>query len=195
MDGQNYQNRLQVEKNGIFLSGFTWERIWFYQKTHILGLISVGLSSSYCTCLVLRGAKTKQKKQQGMELPRMLPGLVLPPDCTHIPLFTASAFHFFLVYFLSHALIPTKSLPLSLYSLHLWKCHTLPLHLFFPLFHLPTPPPPPSPKNEQLSSTIFSHISSFSLRLFKQIRQFYSAFPSGSPHSLRSLFSKTALCT
>lgn len=103
-DGENYTNRPQVVKNWIFFSGFTWDRITFTRKqtSQVWSLLSYLLHTVHALFW-----KVHRQKKTSMELLRMLPGLVLPSDCAHIPLFTASAFHFFLVYFLSHALIPT----------------------------------------------------------------------------------------
>jgi len=64
-----------------------------------------------------------------MELPRMLPGLVFPPDCTHIPMSTASAFYFSLVYFPSHAL-----------NLNLYHYLSIPLTSVNATPYPPTPP-------------------------------------------------------
>lgn len=62
----------------------------------------------------------------------------------------------------------------------------------------PVPPPwtssasaPPRNKAMQSSSTIFSHIYSFSLRFVKRLRQFYTVFPSGSaPFSALIVFQR-----
>lgn len=77
-----------------------------------------------------------------------------------------------------------KSLPISLYSLHLRKCHPYSLtttrSTSLNLLRLPE-------KIIQSSSTIFSHISSFSLRFFEQIKQFYTVFRSGKLYVFKSL--------
>ena len=120
----------------------------------------------------------------------MLPGLVLPPDCTHIPVFTASSFSFSLRFTFSDS------------DLNLHHCLSIPLtsekHHTHPysstcstslnLLHLQ---PPPRNKTIQSSSTIFSHICSFSLRFVKRLRQFYTVFPSGSaPFSALIVFQR-----
>lgn len=119
----------------------------------------------------------------------MLPGLVLPPHCTHIPVFTASSFSFSLRFTFSNSDLNLRrclSIPLTSE-----KHHTRPF--FFHLFRLPEPPPPPPPRNKaiQSSSTIFSHIYSFSLRFVKRLRQFYTVFPSGpAPFSALIVFQR-----
>lgn len=63
-------------------------------ETHTSSLISVVLLSLYCPGLILKGAK-----KQALKLPRIHRGLVLPPDLS-----TATAFHPFLLDFVSHSL-------------------------------------------------------------------------------------------
>lgn len=159
-----------------------------HQKTHAPGLISVGLSSSYCTCPDLKGAQTKENK--GVELSQNA-----PRTCTsswlysHPRVYSIIFFIFYPLYLLQFRL---ESSPLSLYSPHLWKTpHP-------PFFLPPVPPPwtssasaPPRNKAMQSSSTIFSHIYSFSLRFVKRLRQFYTVFPSGSaPFSALIVFQR-----
>ena len=110
-----------------------------HQKTHAPGLISVGLSSSYCTCPDLKGVQTKENK--GVELSQNA-----PRTCTsswlysHPHVYSIIFFIFSSLYLLRFRLKPS---PLSLYSPHLRKTPHPPL--FFHLFHLPEPPPPPAP--------------------------------------------------
>lgn len=40
------------------------ENLLHHKTEHISGLISVGLSSSYCTCHVLKGAQTHKKNYE-----------------------------------------------------------------------------------------------------------------------------------
>lgn len=147
-----------------------------HQKTHAPGLISVGLSSSYCTCPDLKGAQTKENK--GVELSQNAPR-TCTSSCTHIPVFTASSFSFSLCFTFSNS------------DLNLHRCLSIPLtsekHHTRPSsytcsasLNLLQPPPHLGNKAIQSSSTIFSHIYSFSLRFVKRLRQFYTVFPSGS---------------
>lgn len=178
---------LGCRKEGIFLSGFTWERIFFTRKhtPQVWSLLVYPLHTVHAPIWKAH----KQKKTKAWNFPRMLPGLVLPPDCTHIPVFTASSFSFSLRFTFSNSDLNLRrclSIPLTSE-----KHHTRPssstCSASLNLLRLR----PPRNKAIQSSSTIFSHIYSFSLRFVKRLRQFYTVFPSGSaPFSVLIVFQR-----
>lgn len=83
-----------------------------HQKTHAPGLISVGLSSSYCTCPDLKGAQTKENK--GVELSQNAPRTCTSSSLySHPRVYSIIFFIFSPLYLLQFRL---ESSPLSLYS-------------------------------------------------------------------------------
>lgn len=159
-----------------------------HQKTHAPGLISVGLSSSYCTCPDLKGAQTKENK--GVELSQNAPRTCTSSSLySHPRVYSIIFFIFSPLYLLQFRL---ESSPLSLYSPKPLKNTTPALFsstcsASLNLLRLR----PPRNKAIQSSSTIFSHIYSFSLRFVKRLRQFYTVFPSGSaPFSALIVFQR-----
>lgn len=154
---------LGCRKEGIFLSGFTWERIFFTRKhtPQVWSLLVYPLHTVHAPIWKAH----KQKKTKAWNFPRMLPGLVLPPDCTHIPVFTASSFSFSLRFTFSNSDLNLRrclSIPLTSE-----KHHTRPF--FFHLFRLPEPPPPPPPP-KQSDAIIIDNLFPY-LLLFFAFRQ------------------------
>lgn len=157
-----------------------------HQKTHAPGLISVGLSSSYCTCPDLKGSQTKENK--GVELSQNAPRTCTSSSLySHPRVYSIIFFIFSPLYLLQFRL---ESSPLSLYSPHLWKTpHP-------PFFLPPVPPPwtssasaPPETKRCNHHRQSFPIFTPFLCVSSSDSDNFTPSSHQDRPRSLRSLFS------